>query len=139
MTTASMELLLFGGRALILLLGFLTLTLCFTRWHRAGRSAALATAERIELALGELRALRELGDATGAAVQALGEQVQTHLRLAKAAGAGHTTGYDVAIRLARNGASTEEVVASSGVSRQEAQLLARLHGPDTARHRLSDT
>jgi hypothetical protein len=137
MPSVSTELLLFGGRALILLLGFAALIVCFTRWRRAGREAAEQTAERIETALGELRALRELGEATSAGLLSLTEQVQTHLRLAKAASAPSATGYDVAIRLARTGASTDEVVATSGVTRQEAQLLARLHGPDTARHKMS--
>jgi Protein of unknown function (DUF2802) len=129
MPPVSTELLLFGGRALLLLLGFITLSVCFTRWHRAGRREAEATAERIELAIGELRALRELADVTNTGLQALAEQVQTQLRLAKAAGAPGANGYDVAMRLARSGVATDEVIASSGVTRQEAQLLARLHGP----------
>jgi Flp pilus assembly protein TadB len=137
MPSVSMELLLFGGRALVLLLGFATLIVCFTRWHGASRRTALEAAERIEVTVGELRALRELGEALGAQVQTLSEQVQTHLRLAKAASAPGATGYDVALRLARNGVSTEEVIASSGVTRQEAELLARLHGPGTGRHKMS--
>jgi hypothetical protein len=129
MPPISTELLLFGGRALILLLGFLTLIVCFTRWHRAGRRDAAEAAQRQQVAIDELRGLRELADATHTALQMLTEQVQTQLRLVKAAGVPGATGYDVAIRLARSGAATEEVIASSGVTRQEAQLLARLHGP----------
>lgn len=36
--------------------------------------------------------------------------------------------YETAKRLARNGASVEEIVASSGVAGTEARLLHRLHG-----------
>lgn len=39
-------------------------------------------------------------------------------------------GYEVAIRLARSGASAEELMASSGATRAEAELLCRLHGAD---------
>jgi hypothetical protein len=39
--------------------------------------------------------------------------------------------YDTAKRLARNGASVEEIVASSGVAGTEARLLRRLHGAQT--------
>jgi hypothetical protein len=37
-------------------------------------------------------------------------------------------GYDVATRLARNGASVDEMIANCGITRHEAELLARLHG-----------
>lgn len=137
MPSVSTDLLLFGGRALILLLGFAALVVCFMRWEKAARQQTQDAAARIEVALGEIRSLREVGEGTNAALQALTEQVQTQLRLAKAASAPSATGYDVAIRLARNGASTDEVVSTSGVTRQEAELLARLHGPDTARHRMT--
>lgn len=36
-------------------------------------------------------------------------------------------GYEVAARLARSGASTEELMSSCGLSRHEAELLLRLH------------
>ncbi len=36
-------------------------------------------------------------------------------------------GYDMAIRMARSGASVEEIVSSCGTTRAEARLLRRLH------------
>src|SRR5688500_6653470 len=36
-------------------------------------------------------------------------------------------GYEMAIRMARGGASIEEIVASCGTTRSEARLLRRLH------------
>jgi hypothetical protein len=38
--------------------------------------------------------------------------------------------YETARRLARAGASIDEIVASSGLARSEARLLRRLHGSD---------
>jgi uncharacterized coiled-coil protein SlyX len=42
-------------------------------------------------------------------------------------------GYEMAIRLARSGATVEELVASSGATRSEAELLRRLHGGEQSR------
>jgi hypothetical protein len=42
--------------------------------------------------------------------------------------------YETAMRLARSGASVEEIIASSGVAGTEAHLLRRLHGADSRRH-----
>ena len=39
----------------------------------------------------------------------------------------NTRGYETAIRMARGGASVEEIVASCGTTRAEAKLLRRLH------------
>ncbi|HUQ11075.1 MAG TPA: DUF2802 domain-containing protein [Steroidobacteraceae bacterium] len=45
--------------------------------------------------------------------------------------------YETAKRLARNGASVEEIIASSGVANAEARLLRRLHA--SAPHDSTDT
>ena len=39
----------------------------------------------------------------------------------------NTRGYETAIRMARSGASVDEIVASCGTTRAEAKLLRRLH------------
>ena len=39
----------------------------------------------------------------------------------------NTRGYETAIRMARSGATVEEIVASCGTTRAEAKLLRRLH------------
>ena len=41
-------------------------------------------------------------------------------------------GYEMAIRMARGGASVDEIVASCGTTRSEARLLRRLHCADGA-------
>jgi alkylhydroperoxidase family enzyme len=38
-------------------------------------------------------------------------------------------GYDIALQLARSGATPEDIITASGVTRKEANLLARIHGP----------
>jgi len=48
-------------------------------------------------------------------------------------GVGGDRAIDAAVRMARTGASSDQLAASSGLSRQEARLLMRLHGPDRAR------
>jgi len=48
-------------------------------------------------------------------------------------GVGGDRAIDAAVRMARTGASSDQLAASSGLSRQEARLLTRLHGPDRAR------
>jgi hypothetical protein len=47
--------------------------------------------------------------------------------------------YETAKRLARNGASVEEIVASSGVAGTEARLLHRLHGGQQLDPRIDDS
>ena len=44
--------------------------------------------------------------------------------------------YQVAIRMARTGASREDLMSSCGITRQEAELLQRLHAP-AARTRIA--
>jgi Protein of unknown function (DUF2802) len=70
-------------------------------------------------------------------VQKLAEQVMTlersvndRLQLATASGAVQR-GYDLALQMARSGSAPEAIVASSGVTQHEAQLLVRLHHPPT--------
>jgi hypothetical protein len=48
-------------------------------------------------------------------------------RPATSAASVNTRGYETAIRMARGGASVDEIVASCGTTRAEAKLLRRLH------------
>ncbi len=45
--------------------------------------------------------------------------------------AASTPGYQIAIRLAKGGASREELVSKCGLSSHEAELVHRLHAPQT--------
>ena len=45
------------------------------------------------------------------------------------ASSGGQRGYDLALQMARHGAAQDDIVSATGVTRHEAQLLARLHNP----------
>jgi len=62
-----------------------------------------------------------------------------HSTRAEAAGNRAQSGYPIAIRLARSGASAQELVATCGISANEAELVCRLHGSPrvAAAHRAS--
>lgn len=72
--------------------------------------------------------------AQGAAIQALAgaldrlqQQLQLDARHVSAPARGGRAAYELAIRLAQSGASVDELCASCGMSRSEADLVHRLH------------
>jgi hypothetical protein len=68
-------------------------------------------------------------DATRSAVAQLGERLE---RPAAAPSQAPSPGYQIAIRLARGGASCEELMSGCGLTLAEAELVRRLHGPRAA-------
>ncbi len=58
-------------------------------------------------------------------------RLEDRQQLAAVAVGGAPRGYDLALQMARNGAGAEQIAGTSGLARNEAQLLARLHGPAT--------
>ena len=56
------------------------------------------------------------------------QPVDHSTRLTRAPGTGASPGYQMAIRLAKNGASREDLMAGCGLSLAEAELVQRLHG-----------
>lgn len=118
------EFLLIAGRAVFLVFSFIVAAVAFTGWRRAAREESERASAHMSLVLERLGALeRALAD-TRARVGEVADQLDGRLQLA---GAG-SAGYQIAIRLARSGASCEELMASCGLSRQEAELVQRLHG-----------
>lgn len=86
--------------------------------------------EQLDLCVGALHGLAESQATLAASVAALRERP----------GAGSAApapppappvarSYDIALRLARSGAKREELMAHCGMSRHEAELAVRLHGP----------
>ncbi len=65
--------------------------------------------------------------ATDARVAALAARLDEHSRTTQGAG---PTSYNVAIRMARSGASRQELMSTCGVTQQEADLVLRLHSAD---------
>lgn len=112
----------FAGRAALLAVAMLVFAFALGRWRRAGaRDVQRIVAETQELATLTQRLAQQI------AQMELRMEDRRHLAAASAAPA--QRGYELALQMARNGASPEEMVNASGVTRHEAQLLARLHNP----------
>ncbi|MEP7311457.1 MAG: DUF2802 domain-containing protein [Pseudomonadota bacterium] len=117
----SNEFLFFAGRAAILVVALIAFAVAFGRWRRAGAR--------------DMQHLVSVTEGLVAKLATLEEKLDTRAQLSAAAAGNAPRGYDLALRLARNGAEAGEIAETSGVTRQEADLLARLHGPETVRLR----
>jgi alkylation response protein AidB-like acyl-CoA dehydrogenase len=130
MTVPSVEMLLIAGRAVFLLFSFILAAVAFTRWRRT----LAAQTERIlaahQVVLQRLADLEARVAATNVAVSQLGERLQRPQQLASVPTAA-SPGYQIAIRLAKGGASREELISGCGLSAPEAELVHRLHAPQT--------
>jgi hypothetical protein len=120
------EMILVAGCAAFLIFSFLMATVAFTRWRRAAECDTQHTAQQTERVLEGLAVLEALIAAGDARVAALGRQLEALASAPAPAPSGG--GYQVAMRLARTGASREELMSSCGLTQQEAELVARLHG-----------
>ena len=125
----SIDTLLIAGRAIFLIFSFVLAAVTFSRWRRAAhRNIAQLTIQN-NLVLERLGAIEERVAATSFRVAELAAQVESEQRAAAAADAAAPR-YEVAIRLARGGASRDELIANCGLSRQEADLVLRVHAPE---------
>jgi len=119
---------LLAGRAIFLVFCFAFAAIAFTRWRRSADTSADRFMERTALLLERLAALESQLAATNTRLGELSERVDSNLqRVAPASGS--PANYQIAIRLAKNGAERDELAASCGLSRQEAELVHRLHAP----------
>ena len=124
---------MYGLRALLLLAAFagFAWALISARRQTAQNNAQLSA--RLETALGEIRKLSGQVTELSGTLGSLGTRLQQADAQrpvpapAPAAASVNTRGYETAIRMARSGASVEEIVASCGTTRAEAKLLRRLH------------
>jgi hypothetical protein len=124
----SLESILLVGRATLLIGAFWVFALAFIRWRRADERQSQELYARLERAFGELRSLHETVTVMNARLEAMSERADSEIRMPPVTAApAAQRGYDLATRLAKNGASPEELVASCGVTRHEAELLSRLH------------
>ena len=126
----SLDTVLLGARAAFLVVSFALAAIAFTRWRRAAERDTAHTSRQLAVILERLDRI----DATLARYEprllALAEQLEeTPQSPASAA----QSNYQIAIRLARSGATTAELMSGCGLSRQEADLVARLHGQRRAR------
>ena len=129
MTLPSAEILLIAGRAVFLVFSFVVAAVSFTAWRRATRRQTAEVLSQSQLVLQRLAELEARVDATRSAVAQLGERLERPA--APAPSQSPSPGYQIAIRLARGGASREELMSGCGLTLAEAELVRRLHGPHT--------
>ena len=129
MTLPSTEFLLIAGRAVFLVFSFVVAAISFTAWRRATRRQTEEVLSQSQLVLQRLAELEARLDATKSAITQLGERLDRPA--APAPSQSPSPGYQIAIRLARGGASREELMSGCGLTLAEAELVRRLHGPHT--------
>ena len=115
------EWILFAARAALMAVTLLCFALAFASWRRSGR-------RDLQSVMAETRALSELTQRLTTQMSAMEARLEDRRQLVAAAGPAQR-GYDLALQMARNGAGAEQIAATSGLARNEAQLLERLHGP----------
>jgi hypothetical protein len=127
MPPISIELAFLAGRALFLVLGFALAAIAFMRWRRATERSIVLFAEQNALLLEKLAGIETRIDAAQASFNELKQHVADLNRTTTSTT--HSPSYQIAIRMARSGAVLDELVTSCGLTRQEAQLVQRLHAP----------
>jgi hypothetical protein len=142
-----MEQALLIGRALFLVFCFVLATVAFTRWRRAAerttelffeQNTALlkrlyAVEEQLVASQAQLADVRDKIAAVTTVAGTMAERLEDNeQRRTSTPTAGTAPSYQIAIRLARGGAPREELMSSCGLSRQEAELVQRLHAPARA-------
>jgi hypothetical protein len=121
----SVEFLLVAGRAVFLLFSFVIAAVTFTAWRRATKVQTEQVLSQTHAVLQRLAELEARVDATKVTISQLGDRLE---RPAAAPQGAPAPGYTMAIRLAKGGASREELMAGCGLSLSEAELVRRLHG-----------
>src|ERR1700744_792629 len=122
----SVEFMFVVGRAGFLLFSFVVAAYAFTAWRRATQVQTEHVLSQTNTVLQRLAALETRVDATKVTLSQLGARLERPAPPAAASGA--SANYQMAIRLAKGGASREELMAGCGLSLAEAELVRRLHG-----------
>jgi hypothetical protein len=125
----SLETVLIAGRAVLLVGAFWVFALAFTRWRRADERDSHALRDQLERAFTEMRSLHETVTVMSARIEAISERAETDSRRPQmpVVANAQARGYDLALRMAKNGSAAEDLVANCGITRHEAELLTRLH------------
>jgi hypothetical protein len=115
--------------ALVVLIAILIAAVCVARLKRSGTAQTceiLGSSVKIAMLLDNLQTAIAASDAR---ICALAARLDEHARATQGAA---STSYNVAIRMARGGASRQDLMTSCGMTQQEADLVLRLHGADRA-------
>lgn len=122
--------LLLAGCGTLMVCAFALAAITFDGWRRATRRQSQHLFSHSESLLQQLTALDARVSATATAIRRLDDRIERHkptvtpqVQQAPAAG----PGYQVAIRMARSGATREEIMSSCGLSFPEAELVRRVH------------
>jgi alkylation response protein AidB-like acyl-CoA dehydrogenase len=126
---ASLEICLIAGRAVFLLFSFTLAAVAFTRWRRAAQAQTDRLAANHEVMLRRLADLEARVDATNRSVAEVAERIGRPQQPPVSVSAAPAPGYQIAIRLAKSGASLDELISGCGLSIYEAELVHRLHAP----------
>jgi hypothetical protein len=126
------DIVLLAGRAVFLVFCFAVAAIAFTRWRRSAETTSERFMERTALLLERLSGLEQQIAATNARLDQLQEGLASTLNRPAATNA-PAASYQIAIRLARTGSRCEELIESCGLTRQEAELVLRLHAPRRTR------
>jgi len=130
--THSVELMLLVGRAVFLVFSFILATFAFVRWRRTTLAQTEIVLANHTVLLQRLADLEARVDATNVTVSQLLERIRKPQQVASPTPVA-TPGYEIAIRLAKSGASRDELISGCGLSASEAELVHRLHAPQTRR------
>jgi hypothetical protein len=122
LTMPSVETMLLAGRAIFLVFSFILAAVTFTAWRRATRQQTEQVLAQSEALQQRLRVIEEHLVASAGAITRLDERIERQSQQ------GNAPGYQIAIRMARGGASREELMSSCGLTLSEADLVRRLHG-----------
>jgi hypothetical protein len=122
----SVEVMLIVGRAIALVCGFLVLAWALSQWRRNAQRDTQRVLEQLDLVRSELLIMKEVMHDAAHRKQ----PITNELRMPQAPATTAVRGYEVATRMARNGASKEELIRSAGITPHEAELLIKLHSRD---------
>lgn len=120
--------LLLAGCGTLMVFAFALAALTFAGWRRATRAQSEHLFTHSQALVEHLSALAERVTATATAIRRLDERIERQAQPGAQIQGAPAPGYQIAIRLARSGASREELIAGCGLSPDEAELVCRLHG-----------
>jgi hypothetical protein len=120
--------LLLAGCGTLMVFAFALAALTFDGWRRATRRQSQHIFNHSENLAQQLSALDARVNATATAIRRLDERIGRQAPTAAQPKATPAGGYQFAIRLARSGASSEDLMSNCGLSLGEAELVRRLHG-----------
>ena len=120
--------LLLAGCGTLMVFAFALAALTFAGWRRATRAQSQHLFTHSQALVEQLSALDERVTATATAIRRLDERIERQAQPGAQIQGAPAPGYQIAIRLARGGASREELITGCGLSAGEADLVCRLHG-----------